>query len=368
MPWRDRQMNGCFTFEMCCMFDGKLGERCWTAASFFTFERCCALAIDSDNQRHIPYWHSKQVLVKLRSSAGTEGSILKLHQDVPGTFEGEWQIYQPDRVPLVLWESGYMMMRWMEERAIASSMFRGRRVLELGAGIGLAAILATLHGAIVVATDASGEAVQLIRRNINTNLDSGQAAKIHPLRLDWTGIIGGSDLDPDVGPMSRKALARQRLNDAGVTGNFDIVVCAALGYVEVLTFHSLLGILDLTTDKDTTVLWGAGKEATIHLNRSWNHDEKAVALAKAFKIVTELGDDRPPHLNLYELRRRASWREAPVFARTKKRTSVQIGMIVIFRDVAGKRGRIIFYIAVAWGVRISTENRRHVLETHGHEV
>ena len=32
------------------MFDGKLGERCWTAASFFTFERCCALAIDSDNQ------------------------------------------------------------------------------------------------------------------------------------------------------------------------------------------------------------------------------------------------------------------------------------------------------------------------------
>ena len=24
-------------------------------------------------RRHIPYWHSKQVLVKLRSSAGTEG-------------------------------------------------------------------------------------------------------------------------------------------------------------------------------------------------------------------------------------------------------------------------------------------------------
>ena len=43
-------------------------------------------------------------------------------------------------------------------------------------------------------------------------------------------IVEGSDLDPDVGPMSRKALARQRLNDAGVTGNFDIVVCAALGY------------------------------------------------------------------------------------------------------------------------------------------
>ena len=121
---------------------------------------------------------------------------------VPGTFEGEWQIYQPhnvprrggrintrnvvsaiSEVPLVLWESGYLMMRWLEHKAMTSRIFRslafcssshivrklaclqpmigmqgGSRVLELGAGIGLAAITATLAGAKVVATDGSSDA------------------------------------------------------------------------------------------------------------------------------------------------------------------------------------------------------------------
>ena len=62
---------------------------------------------------------------------------------VPGTFEGEWQIYQPhnvprrggrintrnvvsaiSEVPLVLWESGYLMMRWLEHKAMTSRIFR----------------------------------------------------------------------------------------------------------------------------------------------------------------------------------------------------------------------------------------------------
>jgi hypothetical protein len=134
--------------------------------------------------------------------------------------------------------------------------------------------------------------------------------------LDWTQIV---DLNPSLDPSSRKERARQELAEAGVSGHFDIVVCAALGYVPISTFHALLGILDLTTDQKTTVLWGAGKEATIHLNnlkllnQSFKHDQKAVELAKAFKVSKELGEDRLPHLNLFELRRRASWREAPVF-------------------------------------------------------
>ena len=86
------------------------------------------------------------------------------------------------KVPLVLWESGYLMMRWLEHKAMTSGVFRslafnfsmhivrklaglqalirlqgGSRVLELGAGIGLAAITATLAGAKVVATDGSSD-------------------------------------------------------------------------------------------------------------------------------------------------------------------------------------------------------------------
>ena len=269
--------------------------------------------MDSDNERQIPYWHSKQVLVKLRepfAQAVSAEGLLRIHQEIP---ENEWQIYQPERVPLVLWESGYMMMRWMEERA-ASKMFKDQRVLELGAGIGLAAIFASLAGASVVATDASDQAVQLIHQNIQANL--GDQGRITALRLDWTQIV---DLNPRLDPRSRKERARQKLAEAGVSGPFDMVVCAALGYVPISTFHALLGILDLTTDQKTTVVWGAGKEATIHLNNlkllnhSFQHDQKAVELAKAFKVFKELGEDRPPHLNLFELRRRGSWREAPVF-------------------------------------------------------
>ncbi|CAE7206308.1 mettl21a [Symbiodinium necroappetens] len=315
MPWKERQMNGCFTFELCCIFDGHLGERCWLPGSLYTYEHCCSLAIGSDNQRHIPFWHSKQVLVKLEeqfaeSAAYRErGRILTLDQDVPGTFEGEWQIYQPQNVPLVLWESGYLMMRWLEHKAMTSGVFRGSRVLELGAGIGLAAITATLAGAKVVATDGSSEAVQLMQRNIAANLDNEQAARIRPLHLDWTTIVQGADMDPQ--PV--KKLAMQRLSDAGVSGTFDVVVCAALGYVSVQTFHALLGILDLLTDKDTILFWGAGKDFSLHLNQSRNHDEKAVEMDKAFRILNDLGRDRPSHLNLFELRRRPSWRGAPVF-------------------------------------------------------
>ena len=318
MSWKERLSHGCFTFQMCCMFDGQYGSRCWS--SYFTFEDCCALAVNSDNHRHIPFWHSKQVLVKLHErfrphSVRAPWGLLRINQDVPET---EWQVYRPERVPLVLWESGYMMMRWMEERAIASNMFRDQRVLELGAGIGLAAILASLAGASVVATDASNQSVQLIRKNVRTNL--GDQGRITALALNWTQIVNFEDPSLDaLDARSRKELARKRLADARVPGHFDIVVCAALGYVPVSTFHALLGILDLTTDKKTIVLWGAGKEATIHLNKSWNRDEKAVELAKAFKVQSELGDDRPSHqshLNLFELRRRASWRGAPIFHRT----------------------------------------------------
>ena len=180
---------------------------------------------------------------------------------------------------------------------------------EKGAGIGLTAVLASLGGAAVVATDGSSEAVQLIQTNVQANLDAEQSARVRTERLDWMAIVQGAD----EGSGSAKDLARMRLADAGVFGKFDIVVCSALGYVQVPIFHALLGILDLVTSRHTTVIWGAGKEGTIHLNKSWNHEEKAVELDKAFKILSELGPSRPAHLNLYELRRRPSWRGAPIF-------------------------------------------------------
>jgi release factor glutamine methyltransferase len=46
---------------------------------------------------------------------------------------------------------------------------RGDRVLEIGAGLGLAAVLAARAGARVVATDVVGEAVEMIRRNAQLN-------------------------------------------------------------------------------------------------------------------------------------------------------------------------------------------------------
>ena len=109
--------------------------------------------------------------------------------DLPG---GELRILQPEEAaelpddgpvewaPLapywaVLWRSGVALARELEGEELG-----GRRVVELGCGLGVPSIAAARAGASVLATDVSREALVLANRNAGAN-----GVRIEFATLDW---------------------------------------------------------------------------------------------------------------------------------------------------------------------------------------
>ncbi len=72
-----------------------------------------------------------------------------------------------------LWPAGLVLAR-----AVAGLELRGRRVVELGAGLGLPSFAAALRGADVLATDWAARAVELLERNARRNAIALRAARV----------------------------------------------------------------------------------------------------------------------------------------------------------------------------------------------
>ena len=72
-----------------------------------------------------------------------------------------------------LWPSGVALARVVGERDLT-----GRRVLELGAGLGLPSLAAALRGAAALATDWAEEAVALLRENAAANAIALRAERV----------------------------------------------------------------------------------------------------------------------------------------------------------------------------------------------
>ncbi|HET7572170.1 MAG TPA: methyltransferase domain-containing protein [Gaiellaceae bacterium] len=75
-----------------------------------------------------------------------------------------------------LWPSGVALARF-----VAALEVTGRRVLELGCGLGLPSLAAALRGADAVATDWAADAVALLRENAARN---GLALRVERVRWD----------------------------------------------------------------------------------------------------------------------------------------------------------------------------------------
>ena len=75
----------------------------------------------------------------------------------------------------VLWRSGVALARELDALAL-----RGRRVVELGCGLGVPSIAAARAGAAVLATDACEEALELVTRNARLN-----RADVETARVEW---------------------------------------------------------------------------------------------------------------------------------------------------------------------------------------
>ena len=86
-----------------------------------------------------------------------------------------------------VWEAGIVLSRWLALGVTAGApQLRGRRVLDLGAGTGIAGLAAAALGADVTLSDTE-EALPLLRRNVAANAravaDAGGAARV--ACLDW---------------------------------------------------------------------------------------------------------------------------------------------------------------------------------------
>jgi predicted nicotinamide N-methyase len=80
----------------------------------------------------------------------------------------------------VLWRSGLALGRELSRRRLD-----GLRVVELGCGIGVPSLAASRSGAVVLATDASVEALELLAGNASRN-----GLHVETARVDWASPAG----------------------------------------------------------------------------------------------------------------------------------------------------------------------------------
>lgn len=93
----------------------------------------------------------------------------------PISIEQDWKLGKGG----ILWDSSYILSKYMHSHFD----FRGKRVIELGAGCALASIIVGSMGADVVSTDLQ-PTLQLTSRNILRN--QAVMNQSHVVELDWT--------------------------------------------------------------------------------------------------------------------------------------------------------------------------------------
>ena len=162
-----------------------------------------------------------------------------------------------------LWPSGLALAREVAARPVA-----GRRVVELGCGLGIPSLAAAIGGAHVLATDWSPDAIELLRQNADRN-----GAELDLLVCAWT----------DAGPLVERA-------------PFDLVLAADVLY-ERRNVDQLLALLPRLVTTGEVMLTDPGRP---HLRTFLD------AAAASWEITaTPKPEQRAANLTLYGLRRRA---------------------------------------------------------------
>jgi predicted nicotinamide N-methyase len=93
--------------------------------------------------------------------------------EIPDEGPVEWAPVSP--YWSILWRSGVQLAR-----ALSNESLEDRRVIELGCGLAIPSMAAARAGAVVMATDARPEALELARRNAHAN-----GVRIETAVLDW---------------------------------------------------------------------------------------------------------------------------------------------------------------------------------------
>ena len=102
-----------------------------------------------------------------------------------GIYSSNWSLFG------VLWGSSFTLAKMMKDYDL-----KGRRILEIGCGLGLASLVLNHRQADITATDYHPEAERFL--DVNATLNEGK--KIPFVRADWNdGNIGVGDFDLIIG-------------------------------------------------------------------------------------------------------------------------------------------------------------------------
>eukprot|EP00929_Paragymnodinium_shiwhaense_P054140 TRINITY_DN27132_c0_g1_i3.p1 TRINITY_DN27132_c0_g1~~TRINITY_DN27132_c0_g1_i3.p1 ORF type:complete len:217 (+),score=20.21 TRINITY_DN27132_c0_g1_i3:127-777(+) len=213
----------------------------------------------------------------------------------------------------MLFKQGYAMLRWFE--SLPDSVFQGRRVVELGGGVGLLSIHMARRGASVTATDGLEHAVHLARENAERNL---------PSETFWSRLTYRLFRWEDV--QDAQAAATM-----GLQAPYSLVVCSALLYAHWAAVK-LVRLMWLLMDDHSEVLWGSGIISGAELERSWG------TVLSCFEVVEDVdavaaGFTEVRGTSVMRLRRR---RDARLLPATEANAASGVGPCVSTVPTAAK--------------------------------
>ena len=141
----------------------------------------------------------------------------------------------------IVWTASQLTARYIERN---SAKFKGKKVLELGAGCGLCSIVSALCGAAQVVSTDVGAAYELLQKNVQLNAGvlKQRKGKLEVHRFDWNDPV------PDY-----------------ATSGFDFVLCTETFYsAEIVPLlGGVLSVICRNSERKATLLLAQSDRATL---------------------------------------------------------------------------------------------------------
>ncbi|GIM05245.1 hypothetical protein Vretimale_9693, partial [Volvox reticuliferus] len=169
------------------------------------------------------------------------GSVLRFVQDPSSEHLGT-----------TVWDASVVLAKWFEKNIrkgdFSRAKVRGKRAIELGAGMGLAGMAFAMVGADVVLTDTA-DVLGLLRINYENNLSPAAVrlarAHQHGTWADSAGSVAVAELD---------WTKPEQVRAPPLNPPYDFVLAADCIYHETLTEHFHRTVMDVTNEKSTVVV------------------------------------------------------------------------------------------------------------------
>lgn len=131
-----------------------------------------------------------------KNNAFVRQSSLQLNIDACGRslsiLQSPSSLGTPGVTGSVMWDSGVVLGKFLEHATETETVdLQGKKIVELGAGCGLAGCIAAFLGAHVILTDLP-DRLKLLKKNVEANLYGNVRGSAVVDELTW-----GTDLDPD---------------------------------------------------------------------------------------------------------------------------------------------------------------------------